>query len=309
MSGALLVIGYGSIGARHSRLAVAMGASVACVTANAGAPFPRFACVADALTQFQPDYVLIANPTDHHVHTLDELEHAQFSGRVLIEKPLSDVWDACRPLPRMQAFIAYNLRFHPLVQCLRACLGTRPLYSASFYAGQHLPQWRPGTDYRRAYSAQRDQGGGVLRDLSHELDLALWLCGAARRVAALGGHFSALEIDSDDVFSILSSHDRCPAVSITINYLDQIPHRSIIINAQGLTAHLDFLAGTLNVNGENMVYNGARDSTYAAQLQAFLGGDAGALCSFSEGQQVMRFIAAIEEASASQNWLRLQCLQ
>lgn len=309
MRGALLVIGYGSIGARHSRLAMAMGASVACVTANATVPFPRFASVADALAQFRPDHVLIANPTSQHLPTLEQLERAQFNGRVLIEKPLSAEWDACQPLPRMPAFIAYNLRFHPLVQCLRACVGTRPLDSASFYAGQHLPQWRPGADYRRSYSARRDQGGGVLRDLSHELDLALWLCGAVQRVTALGGHFSALEIDSDDVFSILSSHARCPAVSITINYLDQIPHRSIIINAQGLTAHLDFLAGTLNINGENMVYNGERDGTYTAQLQAFLDGDAGVLCSFSEGQQVMHFIAAVEAASASQSWISPQSLQ
>ena len=38
----------------------------------------------------------------------------------------------------------------------------------------------------------------MLRDLSHELDYMTWLFGPCRRVAALGGRFGPLAIDSDE---------------------------------------------------------------------------------------------------------------
>ena len=39
-----------------------------------------------------------------------------------------------------------------------------------------LPYWRPERDYRESYSARADEGG-VLRDLVHELDYAIWAFG------------------------------------------------------------------------------------------------------------------------------------
>ena len=43
--------------------------------------------------------------------------------------------------------------------------------------GQYLPNWRPEKDYRETVSAQKSLGGGVLMELSHELDFLMWLFG------------------------------------------------------------------------------------------------------------------------------------
>lgn len=302
----ILIVGYGSIGARHSRIAASLGMQVACVSANAGCPFPRFESVATAIATFAPDRIVIANPTARHANTVTELAHTGFDGGVLIEKPVYSYPEETPDLGKMRAYVAYNLRFHPLIQALRAHLVRIPaLYSASFRAGQHLSQWRPGTDYRQSYSSSVEMGGGVLRDLSHEIDLALWLCGPARRVAALGGHFSDLEIRSDDVFSTLSVNQRCPAVSIGINYLDRMPQRSINLNGPDLTAILDLVSGSLTVNGELTRVEAERDVTYIAQLEAFVSDDTSTLCTLDEGVDVVRFIGAAEKAAAGSSWIQL----
>ncbi|WP_250499862.1 Gfo/Idh/MocA family oxidoreductase [Caballeronia sp. GAWG1-5s-s] len=302
----ILVIGYGSIGARHSRIAASLGMDVACVSANADCPHRRFARVADAIADFAPDRVVIANPTAKHAATLSELATAGFSGGVLIEKPVYSRHDEQPEISNMRAYVAYNLRFHPLVQLLRERIAARTaLYSASFTAGQYLPQWRPASDYRQSYSARVEEGGGVLRDLSHELDLALWLCGPVQRVTAIGGHFSDLEIQSDDVFSLLSANDRCPSVMVSINYLDRMPHRSIIVNGPGLTAALDLVRGSLDINGETIQLTVERDHTYIAQLQAFVHDDASTLCTLSQGIDVVRLVDAAEQAAASGVWITL----
>lgn len=297
----LLVIGYGSIGARHSRIASSLGIEVASVTRNQACPYQRFSELEVALDQFAPDRIIIANPTGQHAGTLRALAQARFAGGVLIEKPLFAFGETVDK-GQMRVYVAYNLRFHPLVQALRNTLGDLPLFSASFCAGQYLPQWRPETDYRHTYSASRSMGGGVLRDLSHEIDLSLWFCGRVHALAALGGHFSDLEIQSDDVFSTLSAHERCPAVSVAVNYLDRVPRRIIAINARDLSAVLDLVNGSLMVNGKTEQIRIERDVTYRAQLEAFASDDASTLCTLEEGLDVVRFIDAAESAASRGAW-------
>ncbi|MFX7793064.1 Gfo/Idh/MocA family oxidoreductase, partial [Acinetobacter baumannii] len=52
------------------------------------------------------------------------------------------------------------------------------LYNAFIEIGQYLPDWRPTKDYRETVSAKTELGGGVLLELSHELDYAQWILGS-----------------------------------------------------------------------------------------------------------------------------------
>lgn len=300
-----LIIGYGSIGARHARLLAAMGLEVACLTQNTECPFPRFDSMPRALGDWKPERVVICNPTGKHAGTLAALELSGYRGPVLVEKPLFSNSQEAPEQCRLQVFVAYNLRFHPLIRQLRHELGALPLYAASFYAGQYLPQWRPQADYRASYSARQAEGGGVLRDLSHELDLAAWLCGDWLRLAARGGHFSDLEIETDDAYAIVAETARCPLLTVAINYLDRIPRRTIVINGQGLTAAVDLVAGTISINGETRQLHAQRDETYLAQQQAFVALDSSTLCTMEEGLKLTKVIAAVEAASSGKGWVTL----
>ena len=180
-----LVIGYGSIGQRHARVLEGMGLETAVVSRRDICHPRRHADLAAALASFRPDYVVIGNETALHRPTWRALKRNGFAGTTLIEKPLfhdivpDDETDADR------AFVAYNLRFHPLLLRLRDWIRDRALLAATIHVGQHLATWRPQRDYRLSYSSQKSLGGGVLRDLSHELDYILWLFGPWRRVTAL----------------------------------------------------------------------------------------------------------------------------
>jgi predicted dehydrogenase len=300
----VLVISYGSIGQRHARLLTKLGCQVAVMSRRSIDFSPHYSDLTQALSDWQPEYVVAANRTSEHYQTVKCLVEHDFKGRVLIEKPL---FDQLATFPRhgfSLAAVAYNLRCHPLLTKLKSLLDdSAQLVTANIHAGSYLPEWRPSTDYRQSYSAKNAQGGGVLRDLSHELDYALWLFGPWRRLTATGGHLSPLEIDSDDAYTILMETNHCPMVSIHINYLDRIPRREILVNTAQHTIRVDLINNTLTIDGVQEVVTVARDDTYLAEHQAMLTENAEGLCTLENAIEVLATIEAAERAAESHTWI------
>ena len=299
-----LVIGMGAIGQRHARLLGDLDLDVAVVSRHDESTARRYPSLDAALRRERPAYVVVANETVAHLPTLTALAGHGYAGTVLVEKPL---FDRPAPLPRHRfagLYVGYNLRFHPVLREVARLLADEPAISAQIYVGQHLPDWRPGRDYRETSSASRAAGGGVLRDLSHELDYMSWLFGPCRRVAALGGRFSPLAIDSDDVQALLLAFERCPVATAQLNYLDRPGGRTIVINTASRTIRADLLRGTVQVNAEpEQHFPSERDETYRAQHRAALGNNRDGLCTAAEGAAVLDLVAAIETAGATGQWI------
>ena len=76
-------------------------------------------------------------------------------------------------------------------------LKNEKIYFTKFVCNSYLPHWRD-CDYRQNYSAKKNLGGGVLLDLSHEIDLAFYLFGKLKLEFAQNFKISELDIDSDD---------------------------------------------------------------------------------------------------------------
>lgn len=296
-----LVVGCGSIGSRHMRILKELGHDTALVSRHR-MDSSIYRSTAAALTQLQPDYVVIANRTHEHRNTLMTLFDRGYDGTVLVEKPLFHT-----PLPvdstaTRRVFVGYNLRFHPVMRALCAQLQFERVISAQVYAGQYLPTWRR-QDYRLGYSARRAEGGGVLRDLSHELDATLHLFGHWQRVAAIGGRYSSLEIDSDDTYGLLIATNRCPLVSIQINYLDRAKRREILVNTDRHTYRACLIHDTLQVDDLVQHIPSSIDATYRAEHEAVLAGDLSALCTVEEALETLQLIDAAEQSASTGKWV------
>jgi predicted dehydrogenase len=298
-----LVIGYGSIGARHAAVLEELGARVAIVSRRNSVERSTYADLGEALRDYAPEYVVVSNETALHESTLNRLAQEAYAGTVLVEKPL---FSAAAPLPKhgfRHSAVAYNLRFHPVLKRLKALLEGERIVTANAYVGQYLPDWRPGTDYRTCYSASVERGGGVLRDLSHELDYMCWLLGGWSNVAAVGGHLSALEIDSDDVFSLLITGPKCVAASVHLNYLERVPKRLITINTERHTFQADLIKGTLSVDSTVESIEVERNVTYRAMHAEMVSGQMDVACSLEEGLDTMLLIDAAYKAAQTRKWI------
>lgn len=304
----VLVVGFGSIGQRHARNFANRGHKVSIVSQHVATEsnYPVVRRIQDLSSEefFEFDLVLVCNKTTDHFTSLEQIADLGFKGSVLVEKPLFDrlyrrvIW------PFRSIGVLYNLRFHPLVQRLKSALQAKEIVSVQAYVGQYLPEWRPGADYRQSYSASRKEGGGALRDLSHEIDYLLWLCGKPIHLTGHGGHFSSLEIDSDDCFSLLMETERCPQVGLNVNYLDRIVQRHVTVHTDHETYKADFINQTFQVNDQIQTYQLDGNFTYEAVVDAAESGNAESFCSLEEALKVIQVVELAEQASRERNWVR-----
>lgn len=300
-----LVIGYGSIGARHARLLCELGAQTAVLSRRA-IDFPTlFTDLPTALATHRPDYVVIATATAEHRRMLDELSATGFSGAVLVEKPLFDRHQEPRPFGFSRLAVAYNLRYHPALQRLKELVAKERILTVCAYMGQYLPDWRPATDYRQSYSASLAAGGGALRDLSHELDYVAWLFGRPLSVTAVGGHLSSLEIDSDDAYALLMRGERCPLLSVQVSYLDRVARRRLVVNTENHVIEVDLIRGVVAVDKDEYAVPCERDYTYREMHGALMRGDWSSACTYDEALATMGLIAAAERANETGTWVKL----
>ena len=204
----------------------------------------------------RPTLMVVANPSALHLrHVLAAIES---DTPFYIEKPVVAAADDLAVLEARVAraslpvnMVGCNLRHLPSLQVLRQLVAGGRLgriVRADFEAGQWLPDWRPTQDYRRSYSASRAMGGGVVFDLIHEIDAALWLLGGFTRIEALAGHTSSLEIDADDCACLLLGRTGGPFVTLRLDYVSRRPVRRYTLVGDEATVICDLRAGTLTLS-------------------------------------------------------------
>lgn len=286
----ILIIGNGSIGNRHARLLASAGHEIAVLSARPVVDHRGYTSLEDALTDFLPDFVIVASVTSRHGADLNALSALGYSKSVLVEKPLlQTIPKGGITKPAMPVQVAYNLRFHPVIIALRKALEGKTIFATHIIAGQHLSQWRPGRDMLSTYSASKAAGGGVVRDLSHELDLAQHVLGPLSLITSHSARVGNVTVDSEDVAAAILSSTSCPLITIHLNYLDRQPRRHWLIITETGPIEVDLIKSTLSINGDVETIPLAPDETYKRMHQAVLARETGP-CDWDEG------IAAVELA-------------
>ena len=238
----LLVIGAGSIGRRHAANAATLADEAAIFDLN-----PELAVQADLQTfesldsalGWGADGIIIATPHTTHI----ELAHkaVESGAHALIEKPISNTIEGVEEFldlakeKNKSVYVVCNMRFHPAVKTLHENL---PRVGQTYYAraqyGNYLPNMRPDADYKKLYCAHKDQGGGVVLDVIHEIDYLTWFFGPISSIFCDGEKCSDLDIDVEDYASIIARHENGVRTEIHMDYLQQCKRRGCeIVGSKG----------------------------------------------------------------------------
>ena len=136
--------------------------------------------------------------------------------------------------------VGYVLRFFRPLQVIKQALKEGKIgkiLSIQAAVGRYLPDWRPGMDYRKNVSAREDLGGGVVFELSHELDYVRWLVGEIKEVNAATGRVGNFKIDVEDMAEITIIFKNKALGHIHLDMLDRAMNRGCrILGTEGTIA-------------------------------------------------------------------------
>lgn len=322
-SAKILVCGYGSIGKRHARLLnnIFPQVQVALLRSNLIPKQTPDDFVSDEYFSEQdaldwgPNGAIISSPAPYHVK--QALYFASHKIPLLIEKPLGTGLEPAYEIDQLRVFsqklpilLGYVLRYERLIDHIKKNLlsfGLGQLIEADFHCASWLPSWRVSSDYRQDVSARKSMGGGVLLELSHEIDLASWLFGSLTLHSSQLICSGLLDIDVEDQAVLTASSKNCLSVTIRLNFCTNPPRRTFTLRGDKGELHCDLLNSTyviscLNSSSKKFSFPSGIDYKYESQLKHFINCIRGLelpICSVDDGIRVVEFVNQARSLASS----------
>lgn len=262
------IVGLGSIGGRYLRLLKACYPYIEVILVRSGMGGCRseqkladetVSSLAQLISK-NVDVAIVCGPASTHVSQTIELVRGCVP--VLVEKPLSnslfEVFDLMNLVERMNVTVGvgYVLRHTSDFKYFAMMLDSGvigPFTNISIESSSYLPNWRPDRDYRDTVSAQRNLGGGVLLELSHELDYAMALFGPFVNVSARLSQNGSLEMDVEDTADLkLETRVGLP-ILVHLEFYRDINTRRCVVHGQYGCLVWDIIAKTVSLERNGKV--------------------------------------------------------
>ena len=230
----ILIIGYGSIGRRHLKIIKKLRPEIKINIVSREISVNKvkkeklvnktFTNINDALCE-GADAAIVASPAVFHIqHSIEILKK---NIPVLIEKPISDNLKNCSEIKELTkrnnclVTVGYVLRHSKILNKFKEIIKKSDI-GKSLYAelkcGSYLPKWRKEIDYRDSVSGNLSLGGGVLLELSHEINYANWLFGPFEKMKSISVNSKHLDINVEDIAKIIAINNNDLLVDIHLDF-------------------------------------------------------------------------------------------
>ncbi len=289
----VLVIGCGSMGMKHLKnLSSFFDLDVIACDAYQAAldkikvelPMVRlYSDYESALIQEKPEYVIVATP--NHLHLNFATKALKYTQNILIEKPLShnlekiDQFVDEAKKNQVNVFVGFNMRFHPIIQRIKEIVDNGKLgkiFTIKINFGSYLPDRHPGKDYTTDYVTKEALGGGVILDVSHELDYLVWIFGKPEEIFSFAEKRSDLIMETEDSADILLKINSHCIANVHLDMLRRPYTRTCEIIGENGTLLADIQEGEIKIyapeekkwSSEKHLIN--HNETYVEELNEFL---------------------------------------
>ena len=233
------VAGAGSIGLRHSNNLKTLGAKNVFVFDPDESRKEKIEQLGFKFTsdfnklEKNIDFGLICTPPNLHLVYMKKF--MAMNTNIFVEKPLChDYEEALYLLKEIKNYkkkicVGFNWRYHDSMKKIKEILDRKiigePLIGI-FESGQYLADWRPTTDYRKGYFANKETGGGIVSDGCHEIDLATWFVGDPKNIFAITKKVSDLEINTEDSATLVMETNQGKIIQVHLNAVQKNYGRS-----------------------------------------------------------------------------------
>ena len=288
----VLIIGFGSIGKRHA--AILKNFKIVSEVYILSRRNPKIFKTINKLSQIKeidPDYIIICSRTSDHFKHLKYIENNFSKKIVLIEKPLFNKFHKFSIL-KNKVFVGYNLRQHPVLRFIKNFIINKKIFSVNIICNSYLPNWRKNINYRNSYSSHRRLGGGLLLDLSHEIDYIEWIFKKIKRLDFVKiKKLSNLKINVED-HVLVAGKTRLSNFVLDLNYYSLYQRRQIVVDGHNFSIKGDLISNFVeiyfkNKNKKIISFKNDKNYTYVIQHKLILNQNYRTLNTFKNANRLM----------------------
>lgn len=247
-----------------------------------------------------PDFIVISNPTSKHFETIKKL--LPYRIPLFIEKPVFAELghdDVIKEIEDKQilTYVACDMRFMDCLTWLHQYIAEHKqdvrINEINVYCGSYLPEWRPGTDFRKCYSAIPELGGGVHIDLIHDVDYVYWIFGKPESHQAIFRNVSSLKIRAYDYANFNLIYPGFCA-NVVLNYYRRDAKRYMEILFDDCTWTVDMMKNVITSSNGDTIYRSEQTGAdeYEDQMRYFIDlvkrGETTSMNSASEAYDVLK---------------------
>lgn len=250
------------------------------------------------IKKINPDYIILCSRTADHLKHIRYIDKYFSNKIILVEKPLFHKYKNLL-VKNNKIFINYNLRFNPIISFLKKIKNKNSFYSVNLSCSSYLPDWRKNRNYNETYSAKKEMGGGVLLDLSHEIDYIQWIFGNINNLEyAKILKISNLKLDVEDYAHIVGKIKKLNT-TIDLNFFSKLKYRKIFLDSNLLSIQGDLLKNELIIfnkkNSHSKKIRFKKINTYYEVHKSILKKKFLKLCSYQQGKELMSLIDKIKK--------------
>ena len=271
-------------------------------------------CLEDFL-QTHPTHILVSTAASDHAEFIDRLSDT--NSTILIEKPIAAnlvqakrIKDAHQE-KRSNIFVGYNLRFMASYQTLKEHLRSENfghLMAVHSLVGHSLEYWRPDRDLSSVPSSHKSSGGGVLRELSHEIDLLFNLLGTPffKKLTVANLKFKNFDVEDTAILQMAFNIDGVALASLHLDFIRQDRTRCSQFVGSNQTLVWDLLSGTITAKSNSKsevicVAHNDIETSYTRMWKALFEDDFRLFCTVDEAISVIQHV---EDMEANCCWVK-----
>ncbi len=288
----VLIIGFGSIGKRHAAILKNFRiVSEVYILSRRNSKIFKTINKLSQIKEIDPDYIIICSRTSDHFKHLKYIEKNFSKKIVLIEKPLFNKFHKFSIL-KNKVFVGYNLRQHPVLRFIKNFIINKKIFSVNIICNSYLPNWRKNINYKNSYSSHRRLGGGVLLDLSHEVDYIEWIFKKIKRLDFVKiKKLSNLKINVED-HVLVAGKTRLSNFTLDLNYYSLYQRRQVVVDGHNFSIKGDLISNSVeiyfkNKNKKIISFKNDKNYTYVKQHKLILNQNYGTLSTFANANKLM----------------------
>ena len=207
--------------------------------------------------------------------------------------------------------IGYVFRHDDLIKKFKSLISKKYLgqtLKVDIYCGSDLNQWRPDSKISKSITLDKQRGGGVLLELSHEIDYCLWIFGKTKCLHANLMKSGKFKSNVDDTANIFLTNSKGSSIYIHLNFWQKNPERYCKVYGTNGEIKMDLVNRQIEVKTKKLSKKYSFKSTlkdaYTNQLKNFfrnIDNNKKSSVSIKEGIDVLLMINQIKSLAKEQN--------